>query len=169
MMEDAWRTEIAKEADRIREDTEYRYKAHYNQAAAWRWMNYLLGLPAAIFSFWAARLATTGSEADAGLFGAVAGALAVTLTLLGPNKKSDDFYHAGNDFKSLNSKARVFRRIKLSALDRDAATKALDELIELRDKTYMETPQSATWAYWLAKRGIGRGETRHEVDQETSA
>lgn len=168
-MMDEWRAEIAKEADRIREDTEYRYKAHYNQAAAWRWMNYLLGLPAAIFSFLAARFATTANDADAGLFGFIAGALMVTLTFLNPSKKSDEFYRAGNDFKSLSSKARVLGHVKLPMLERDAAVNALDELLALRDKTYAETPQSATWAYWLAKRGIGRGQTRHEVDQRPSA
>lgn len=165
--------EILKEASRIEEACLYSSKGHYVMASFWSGFHHFLGIVTVVL----AAIAGTsffstmeGHNAVAGIISFVTAGFTAVLTFLNPNERATNHLYAGNNYDSLQNKARIFRTIEcLRKESEQVLSEELTALSQHKDRLNQHSPQPAWLAYLIAKRGIQKGEGSYSVDKEKIA
>jgi hypothetical protein len=162
--------EIIREAHRIGESALYSAKGHFNSAEIWGWFHYALGLTTVALAAIAGAKALSKIDADGNITAILSITVAVlsgVTTFLNPNKAKSDHLTAGNQYLAIVNKARIFRAIECWGESSDQTlTAKLIKLSEEQAALNKASPQISIVAYWLAKRGIARGEGQFAVDEK---
>lgn len=162
--------EIHAEALRICEDCLYSSKGHYNDAALWGRLHYILGVPSAAL----AALASVSAFAIFDESGVLTGILALLVailtsvnTVLKPNAVSCQHSEAAGRYLALRNRARMFANLAMR-LERapDTLYEELQKLAAERDELNTTSPMISGYAYRKAKEGIEGGEATYAVDVE---
>jgi hypothetical protein len=163
---------ILKEAKRIEEDTEFSSEEHFITARRWSIIHYILGLLSAIFAVVSGgTVLTQFNESDfyvilgVGISSLLAGVFASILTFLNPNNRATCHLNAGNSYRELRNKVRIFREIDYLQDSDEILSKKLKELAAQRETLNKTNPQPPKWAYEKAKKRIEKGATSYKVDK----
>ncbi len=93
-------------------------------------------------------------------------ALAALQTFMNASGKSSDHKSSGDEYLSLRNETRIFREIELADFEKIAAVQKIRELAEYRDDLNSISPSTPGIAFWLAKKGIDKGQTKYRVDNK---
>lgn len=156
---------IGAEASRIREDSIYSSKSHFEASRRWGRIHMSLGLPAAV----AAAVSGVSALSDLSVVAAVlafsVASLAAVMTFLNPEKRSASHLAAGQQFLALRNRVRIFENVDLMQLDVASATSALKAFSDQRDELNVSSPLIPRWAFLAARKGIKSGESMHAIDR----
>lgn len=164
-MTDAVFENIRKECLRIEEDVLHSGKSHCNAAAMWSWVHYLIGIPMTIFAAWAGIDAFSENPQFSGYLSLITATLAALQTFMSPSDKSSKHKSAGTDYFRLKNQTRIFREIELDESDKTEAIKTIRVLAQNRDDLNSISPSIPYLAYWLARKGINRGNAVYNADK----
>ncbi len=164
--------EIEKEAGRLSEDTLHTEQQHFIAAKWWMRCHYGLGLIATIAGVLATRNAVSSSlQVDQPWIApSVVTVIGAVIAFLRPDGKSELHHDKGVRYNDLRRKLRVFIKITLPETDRNRDNaNAIDKLNffeDLKTSLNREKPIAPSGLiYFLAKREIEQGHTRHVVDE----
>lgn len=158
-------SKISDELRRIEEDSIHSAKSHFESARIWSKWNLGLGIPSVIAASWAALEITQQNDALAFGLAFASAALTALNTFLNPSEKAQAHQNAGNQYKSLENQARIFREITLPTL---GETPIPDEFIALaakRDQLNEAHPAPLRRGFILGRLGIENGENTYKVDK----
>jgi len=158
--------DMVKELHRIEEDAIHSAKSHFESGRIWSWLHYGIGIPSAILSSWAGLEAVQQNTQFAFILAIAGGALAALNTFLNPSEKSQRHQNAGNQYKSLQNQTRIFREVRLSALDRTEALEEFSALAATRDQLNEANPAPIKKGFLRARKGIEGGEATYAVDKK---
>ncbi len=165
------REEILKEANRIEEACLHTAKGHFITASFWSGFHHILGLCIVVLAAVAGTSFFSGGEKQnitAGVISLVTAGLSAVLTFLNPNERATNHLNAGNNYDSLQNKARIFRTVDCLREDTEQVlTERLKYYSEKKDQINQQSPQVSWLAYLVAKVGINKGEGSYMVDKET--
>lgn len=157
---------ITTECKRIEEDVEHSFKRHYNAAGIWSWVHYLIGIPMTVCAAWAGIDAFSETPQWSGYLALATAALGALQTFMNASSKSSDHKSSGDEYLALRNETRIFREIELGDLDKETAIQRIRELSESRDNLNGISPSTPGIAFWLAKRGIDKGQTEYRADKK---
>jgi len=171
MVRDELRAMIADECERIEEDAVHSGKGEFASAKLWRSFSHIVGALSAVGSALAGAAVIKNWNPDFAVISAVVGTVAGVLTAtLKPGDEADRRHRAGNAFFAFKDRARVIRQVGL--LSQAATEEGLSEQIRALSEDYSNARSSApivpAWSYWLAKRGVAKGQQTYEVDKRRS-
>ena len=165
--------EVMRETKRIEEGLLYSSKGHFSASLVWSWFHYVIGIPMVLLASIAGASALgyfDPTHLIANILTIIVAALSAMATFLNPNEKVSLHLSAGNSYDALMNKVRIFREIDCW---RDESEQVLTERLkhysEQKDELNRKSPQIPFWAYWMAKRGIRRGEGQYTVDKEKAS
>lgn len=164
-MTDAVFENIRKECLRIEEDVLHSGKSHCNAAAMWSWVHYLIGIPMTISAAWAGIDAFSDNPQLSGYLSFITATLAALQTFMSPSDKSSKHRSAGTDYFRLKNQTRIFREIELNESDKTEAIKTIRVLAQNRDDLNSISPSIPYLAFWLARKGINRGNAVYNADK----
>lgn len=156
---------IRKECLRIEEDVLHSGKSHCNAAAIWSLVHYLIGIPMTIFAAWAGIDAFSENPQFSGYLSLITATLAALQTFMSPSEKSSKHKSAGTDYFRLKNQTRIFREIELDESDKTEAIKAIRVLAQNRDDLNSISPSIPYLAFWVARKGIDRGNAVYNADK----
>jgi hypothetical protein len=159
---------IRKECLRIEEDVLHSGKSHFNIAAVWSWVHYLIGIPMTIFAAWAGIDSFRENPRWSGYLSLITATLAALQTFMSPSDKSAKHKSAGTDYFRLKNQTRIFREIELDESDKTEAIKTIRALAQNRDDLNSISPSIPYIAYCLARRGINKGNAIYKADKRES-
>ena len=109
---------IKKEAERIKEDSIYSSKGHFESSKFWRYFNYLLMI-VSIASLVLCLVLTFSdyNKIVVGIFGIISAFITVILIFLNPQEKYIAHQNSANKYLSLKNRARIFLDIESSDMD----------------------------------------------------
>lgn len=157
---------ITIECQRIEEDAEHSAKRHFNASYIWSWIHYLIGIPMTICAALAGIDAFSETPEWAGYLALATATLGALQTFMNPSGKSADHKGSGDEYLALRNKTRFFREIELADLEKIKAVQHIKELAEGRDNLNSISPSTPSIAFWLAKKGIDKGQTKYRVDNK---
>jgi hypothetical protein len=164
--------EIKKEAERLYEDTLYTEQQHFIAAKWWMRCHYSLGLVATIAGVLATRNAVSSAvQVDQPWIApSIVTVIGAVIAFLRPDGKSELHHDKGVRYNDLRRKLRVFIKIILPETDPNTDnTNTIDKLNFFEDlKTSLNREKPIVPSgliYFLAKREIEKGHTRHVVDE----
>ncbi len=159
---------IKKEIERIREDSIYSAKGHFESAKYWRYGNYIL-MVASIISV-CASLVFVYDDSDkfwSGFVAIVSGFITMLLVFLNPQKKYLSHQNSGNKYLALRNKARIFLEIESKNMDIEQQVESLKKIDSKRNKINKYSLPIASMGYKGAKRQIEIDKnTQYQVDKE---
>lgn len=156
-----FRDKIKSEAERLKEDTLYSAKGHFNAAKVWRSCHYILCGSSAILGAAVPYIEPGNWINLVGLAICVGSSLA---TVLNTDQHSSKHLKAGNGYNILHSRVRCFLEVdtdKKSGLSDRDLRKMLENMYTDKSQLDKNSPQIPAWAYKMAKRGIERGEASY--------
>lgn len=159
---------IKKEIERIKEDSEFSSKGHFEDAKYWRYTNYFL-MVVSIASV-CASLVFVYSDLDKFWSGTIAvssGFITMLLVFLNPQEKYLSHYRSGSQFLSLRNKARIFLEIESYKMIAEQQILALKKLDSKRSRINKNSLPISEKAYKSAKKQIEIDKnTQYQVDKE---
>lgn len=159
---------IEKEIERIKEDSIYSAKGHFDSAKYWRYWNYFLTV-ASIASV-CASLVFVFSDLDKfwiGFITIVSGLIAMLLVFSNPQEKYISHYNSGNRFLSLRNKARIFLEVESKDMGIEQQVESLKKLDSKRNKINKHSLPIGSMGYKSAKKQIEVDRnTQYQVDKE---
>lgn len=165
--------EIITEAKRIEEDLLYSAKGHFAASQIWSNWHWAFGIPLVILSALAASPWIKGlDKADFWALAIPTAVLVVSavITFVRPSEQASNHLKAGNEYDSLMNETRIFRTIQCSGPDEDSVlTAKVKDLSTAKIALNSKSPQIPTLAYWIARRGIAKGEAKHGADDAKPA
>lgn len=165
-MTDAAIDNIIIECKRIEEDAEHSAKRHYNASVIWSWVHYIIGIPMTICAAWAGIDAFSETPEWSGYLSLGTAAFAALQTFMNASAKSSDHKNSGDEYLTLRNQTRLFREIDLISLEKEKAVLRIRDLADSRDNLNKISPSTPGIAFWLAKRGIDKGQTQYRVDHK---
>ena len=163
-----YRDELVNEGRRIEEDSLWSAKGHFCSSEIQKWLHLSLGIPAAAAMTVVALVSCDMAQGALVTFFAVIGAvLSGLLTFLNPKKEGQRHLRAGNEYKALKDKARIFCNLEAPYAEEGGLKAQLDQLSAERDRLNLESPNILRPAYWWARRGIGAGHADYHVDKQS--
>jgi len=155
-----------KEAKRIEEDCLHTARSNFFMGNFWVVVHFVIGIPMTILAACGAAMAKANGKSELSqLFSIVVATLAALNTFLGPQGKGSASKNFGNNYLALRNKARLFREIEIHTLKSESAISAeIKSLSDSRNKLNKDCPHIFFFAYYVAKRGISKGEANYEVD-----
>jgi len=157
---------MTSELRRIEEDAIHSAKGHFESARIWSWVHYGVGLPSAILSGWAGLEAIQQDAKFAFILAMLGAALMALNTFLNPSEKAERHHSAGNQYKSLQNQSRIFREVRLSALDDTEAMEEFTALAATRDQLNEASPAPMRQGFLWGRKGIEGGEATYAVDKK---
>lgn len=154
------------ELRRIEEDSIHSAKGHFESARIWSWAHYGIGIPSAVLAGWAGLEAIQQDTQFAFILAMVGAALMALNTFLNPSEKSERHHGAGNQYKSLQNQSRIFREVRLAALDEAEAMEEFTALAATRDQLNEASPAPMRQGFLWARKGIEDGEATYAVDKK---
>lgn len=154
-MQETIRNNIKREIEKIKEDSLYSAKGHFESARYWRYCNY--GLMICSIISVCASLAFTFADFDkllVGSIGLVSGSIAMILVFLNSQEKYIVHQHNGNDYLALKNQANNFINIECYNLTIESQTERLKYLTEKRDLLNKNSLPIGKMAYKSAKTQI---------------
>lgn len=149
---------IKKRLDELRIDVLFSKKGHYNAAAIWNWVHYILGVSTtALAAFIGVKNSALPKETLAVLAMGTA-ALGAIFTFLKPQEKAAQHKQSGDDFDNLLQLILNFSEVEmLLGNDNDHAIE-LNTLTEQKTKLNKSSLQIPRLAYKRAQKGVRKGE-----------
>lgn len=146
------RSQLSLEAQRIEEDTEHTFKAHYNASTRWSTLHLWIGLPAAILAAISGAAAFNNYPNIAGSLAIISTALTTVLTFLKPSERSEIHKSVAGQYQSLRNRARMFREIELvDDAEFTALKQHLLELAKERDDLNQTSPSRVARRAYYAR------------------
>lgn len=159
-------SKIRSECERIEEDVEHSAKRHFNASSMWSWVHYLIGIPMTICAAWAGIDAFSDVPKYSGYLALATAALAALQTFLNAGDQVSKHKNSGDEYLALRNQTRLFREIEINEDDKEGSIKRIRELSEKRDELNGISPHTPYLAFWLAKRGIDKGEAQYRADKK---
>lgn len=162
------RLRIADELERIEESARDSGTGQFEQAAQWRGVNLMLGVPASGLAAVAGAIAlgatTSTSRLIAGALALGSAAFGAILTVVNAAQRTSQATSAGNAYRQLQTDARQARLVDLPWQDDEQARSALSELTVRRDEINKGAEPPNRLAWWRARRSHKRGSQTYAVD-----
>jgi len=161
------RNEIVKEADRIREDSEYSSINHFEAGRIWMLFHYLIGIPSTFFALGVVKSLYSKEYTWAIGLSVFVAFLSFLITVLNPKEKAMLHKNAGNEYRALRNEARIFQNIESQTGNEDDLVKELKRLSSRRhDINRHSPPIPARWIFTcLTKRRLKNKETEYRIDK----
>lgn len=158
---------IRDELARIEEASMHAGQTQLEQSKLWSRANLWLGVAASALAGVAGTLALAEDslKALAGILALAAGVLAVILTALNANARTNACASAGNAYLAIRDDARTARLVDLDHVDLAEARTTLSELSARRDEQNKTAEVPSSLAYARAKRNIAKGSQTYAVDK----
>ena len=157
--------ELHNEALRIREDTDYSSKGHFEASSTWRNVNLWIGIPNVIFAAIAGISVLEECKILAVIFAALSAMFAALNTFLGAADKAATHKRFGNEYLALRNRSRYFINIKTKRdLSESELEAQLEELFTRRNDLNSSAPLIPRNAFEKARKGIEEGESTNEID-----
>src|SRR5205823_4224014 len=99
------------EADRVEEDTLYSAKGHFEAAKDLNRLHLAIGIPSTALAAVAAGFARSNYPLIAATLAAAVAVATGLLTFLKPSDRASQHTHAGNAYKAVSNRARIFREV----------------------------------------------------------
>lgn len=146
---------IKKEIERIKEDSIYSAKGHFESAKYWRYWNYIL-MVASIASVCASLVFVFSDLGKfcSGFVAIVSGFITMLLVFLNPQEKYISHYNSGNRFLALRNKARIFLEVESKNMSIEQQVESLKKLDSKRNKINKYSLPIASMGYKGAKKQI---------------
>lgn len=146
---------IKKEIERIKEDSIYSAKGHFESAKYWRYGNYIL-MVASIISVCASLVFVFSDLGKfcSGFVAIVSGFITMLLVFLNPQKKYLSHSKNGNKYLTLRNKARIFLEVESKNMSIEQQVESLKKLDSKRNKINKYSLPIASMGYKGAKRQI---------------
>jgi hypothetical protein len=160
---------IADEAQRIMEDTEYSAKGHFAAASRFTSLHFWIGLISTVFAAAAGTSALSKFENGAlvaGVLAFVVAILTALITFIKPNDRASQHLDAGNKYLTAKNKTRLFVDVELPQLSTAEATQIISNLGATRNELNLKSPIIPRFAFVKARKGIEQGETQYKIDRE---
>jgi hypothetical protein len=154
------------ELRRIEEDAIHSAKGHFESSRIWSKVHYCIGLPSAILSAWSGLEAIKQDTNFAFLLAMLGAALIAINTFLNPSEKAERHHSAGNQYKSLQNQARIFREVRLSLLNEAEAMEEFTALAATRDQLNEANPSPMRLGFLWGRKGIENGEAMYAIDKK---
>ncbi|KGI56320.1 SLATT domain-containing protein [Campylobacter sp. MIT 97-5078] len=168
MSEDEILENIKKEVEKIKEDSNYSAKGHFESAEYWRKWNYAL-MSVSIVSV-CASLVFVYHDLDkfwSGLIAISSGFITMLLIFLNPQEKHFSHYRSGNQFLSLRNKASIFLEVESKNMNLEQQIESLKKLDSKKNKLNNTSLPISKYGYKSAKRQIEVDKnTQYQVDKE---
>jgi hypothetical protein len=157
---------MTKELQRVEEDAIHSAKGHFESARIWSWVHYGVGLPSAILTAWGGIEALQQNPACAFVLAMLGATLATLNTFLNPSEKAERHQSAGNQYKSLQNRSRIFREVRLFTLNDGEAMEEFTALTATRDQLNEASPAPMRRGFLWGRKGIEGGEATYAVDKK---
>src|SRR5439155_4034317 len=131
---------IINEAKRVEEDAIYSAKGHWEAARRWNRWHFALGIPLTILATIGAGSAFSQHALAAGVTSALVAAGTALLTFLKPIERATQHTQAGNAYKSLHNRARIFREIDCADPNAKDLAASIKQLAADRDDLNRKLP-----------------------------
>jgi hypothetical protein len=160
------RIAIRDELARLEEGTMYASQTQLEQSKRWSRANLWLGICASALAGVAGTLALANDASKdlAGVIALVAAVLAVILTSLNANARTNACASAGNAYLAIQNEARQLRLVDLDHQLIDESRSQLAELTARRDEQNKTAEVPSRAAYRRAKKNIRTGGQSYVVD-----
>ena len=155
---------LQRESLRLEEDCTYSCRSHFEAERFWSHINHGIGVPAALAAGVASVSAFNDRSVLAGALAVVTGALAALATFLNPAALAAAHHAAGTRYLTLRNRNRFLREARLDPNDLRAFRSDLAQLVERRNELNESSPPIPRLAFKTARKLIGRGEAKYEVD-----
>lgn len=159
-----WRANLRREAQRLKEDSLYSYKAHYNQAESWEHRHLWLGVPAAALAAVAGALATAVPIWATTTLAFSSAVLTAALTVVNPSERARASRNAGDSLHAYHDRLRRWADNDLADLPRPKARLDLEAFGDEKARLNKAAPGIGRSAQDRARRGIEAGEAHHVAD-----
>ena len=156
---------IKKEAERIKEDSIYSSKGHFESSKFWRYFNYLLMI-VSIASLVLCLVLTFSdyNKIVVGIFGIISAFITVILIFLNPQEKYIAHQNSANKYLSLKNRARIFLDIESSDMDLERQ-KDYIKFLDFERNTINENFLPIMNMYYKnAKKQIESDKTKYKID-----
>lgn len=157
----SWQAKVLQEAKRLREDSLYSYKAHYNQAEIWERRHLWLGIPAAALAAVAGAMATTVPTWAVTTLAFSSAALTAALTVVNPSERARASRNAGDSLQAYHERLRRWSENDLPELPQTKGRLDLEAYGDEKSRLNKAAPGIGRVAQLRAKRGIEAGEADH--------
>ncbi|MCK3776669.1 SLATT domain-containing protein [Ensifer sesbaniae] len=155
---------IIEEAQRLDEDLLWSMTACFQIATWWRLLHWVLGVPSVLAAAITGIKAVKAGDPQTLAYFAIASAILSALaTFVNPSRSAREFHNAGVRCSALKGKIRRFWQIDCTT-DDASLRKTLEKLADEKSHLMETMPHTGGLAYWLARRSIGKGHNKHEVD-----
>jgi hypothetical protein len=157
---------VSEELQRIEESATDSGTSQFEQAAQWRGVNLMLGVPASVLAAIAGAtgLATTTNRVVAGALALAAAGFGAILTVINAAQRMAQANNAANAYRQLQTDARQARLVDLPWISEDEARALLSELTARRDEINKSAEPPNRIAWWRARRSHRRGSQSYAVD-----
>ena len=159
---------IKKEAERIKEDSIYSSKGHFESSKFWRYFNYLLMI-VSIASLVLCLVLTFSdyNKIVVGIFGIISAFITVILIFLNPQEKYIAHQNSANKYLSLKNRARIFLDIESFEMDLERQKYYIKFLDFERNTINENSPPIMYIGYKNAKKQIESDRnTEYEIDKD---
>lgn len=159
---------IKKEAERIKEDSIYSSKGHFESSKFWRYFNYIL-MFVSIASLILCLVLTFGdyNKIVVGVLGIISSFITVILIFLNPQEKYIAHQNSANKYLSLKNRARIFLDIESFEMDLERQKYYIKFLDFERNTINENSPPIMYIGYKNAKKQIESDRnTEYEIDKD---
>lgn len=156
---------IKKEAERIKEDSIYSSKGHFESSKFWRYFNYILMI-VSIASLVLCLVLTFSdyNKIVVGIFGIISAFITVILIFLNPQEKYIAHQNSANKYLSLKNRARIFLDIESFEMDLERQ-KYYIKFLDFERNTINENSLPIMNMYYKnAKKQIESDKTKYKID-----
>ncbi|TLD80946.1 SLATT domain-containing protein [Helicobacter sp. MIT 05-5293] len=159
---------IKREVERIKEDSIYSAKGHFESAKYWRYWNYALMITS-IASVCASLVFVynDSNECWSGFIAIISGFITMLLVFLNPQEKYLSHQNSGNKYLALRNKARIFLEIESKNISIEQQIQYLKKLDSRRTNINENSLPIAQAGYKSAKKQIEIDKNaQYQVDKE---
>jgi uncharacterized membrane protein len=157
---DILKEKMAREAERVENDTFYSAKGHFEAAQEWKNLHMILGIPSTILSALAgtsALIQFDNHSIIAGILAIVVAALSALITFLNPGEKASSHQNAGTKYTAIRNDSRKFKELDIyreNMPDQDLLA-ALEDLKKQRNDLNLNSLPIPRSAYRKVQRMYG--------------
>lgn len=116
MAPETLKDKMAREAERIENDTFYSAKGHFEAAQEWKKLHMVLGIPSTILSALAGTSALVQFDNHsilAGILAIVVAVISALITFLNPGEKANSHQNAGTNYTVIRNDSRKFKDLDI--------------------------------------------------------
>ena len=152
---------IKKRAKELKVDVVYSKKGHYNTAAGWSVVHYLLGIATAGTAGFVGVKNSSIKPSTVVVLSLTAAALGAIMTFLKPQEKATQHKLAGDDFDNLLQQICNFIEVELLQGNDDDHTTRLTELVDKKTELNKASLPIPRLAYTRTRKGLQDGEASY--------